>query len=563
MSRIAHLPQEHTPEEHLMVRSRMLALRLILLCVAVAVVPDLQDARAAGRLETTSFHSPSLEGNAAGDPSTRSARVYLPPSYETSDKHYPVLYLLHGTGANEHEFDDVRIVADRLIQERSIEEFIIVAADGRSKYTVSFYENSELNGDHRDYIAKDLVSHIDTKYRTVADRDSRGVAGHSTGGYGALLLGMKHSDVFGAVYSYSGGGLCFSLPVCITYLGGENTVFSDEVVSLFGDPKAALSNVVRPSQVTGFYGAEMYSMASAFSPNLENPPLLVDMPWESPDLKIVPDVRDRWFEHDLFELLPTHAANLRTLRGLAFDVGDRDELGLHEENVAFHEALLASNVPHEFEVFSGGHGNKLFERVGISLEFFSEALVSEETVLPCDLNIDGFCNGSDLTEETLFQINLAVGSRSDSATATYDLTGDGVVNSEDLAFWLADAATRNGFESVFLAGDADLDGNVDFVDFLAVASNFGRSRRDWERGNFDGDGDVDLSDFLAMSENFGATVAPSAAQQVPEPSGFYLAAIALLVSIGYRTSRHEAEPDRRPLVTSTYIAGGSKPIAQD
>ena len=501
------------------VMSRIVVVSLLCLswpCVAT---------HAAGRQETTRFHSPSLEGNAAGDPPTRSAQVYLPPTYDRTEKRYPVLYLLHGTGVDEHSFDGIRSVADNLIRERLMEEFIIVAANGQSKYAVSFYENSELNGNHRDYIVQDLVNHIDATYRTVPERDSRGVAGHSTGGYGALLFGMKHPDVFGAVYSYSGGGLCFSRPECVAYLGAETAMFSDEVVSLFGNPESLLRNIRNPSQVAGPFPQEMYSMAAAFSPNLENDPMLVDLPWEMPGMKVIPEVRDRWYEHDLFVLLPDHTEALKSLRGLAFDVGDRDDVGLQGENISLHESLLESDVPHEFELFSGGHSDRLFERVGTSFEFFSETLISPETVLPCDIDINGFCDVVDLTRRTLFRVNLAEGSERPGFVRMFDINDDETVDRKDLASWLAGAAEQNGFRSPYLPGDTDLNGAVNFDDFLTLSANFDGSSRDWKQGNFDGDLDVDFADFLALSANFGTELARTKTAPVPEPDASFTAVL--------------------------------------
>ena len=85
---------------------------------------------------------------------------------------------------------------------------------------------------------------------------------------------------------------------------------------------------------------------------------------------------------------------------------------------------------------------------------------------------DGWCNVDDLGRRTLFQVNLWDGSSRANLVQRYDINGDKVVNSEDLSFWLADAAVGNGFDGPYLPGDSNLDGDVDFDDFLALSQNF-------------------------------------------------------------------------------------------
>ena len=484
---------------------------------------SLPTAVAQSRLEFTTFESASLVGNPAGDPSTRRAQVYLPPSYEQSQRSYPVLYLLHGTGGNEESFRGLHDVADTAIGIGRSEEFIVVAVDGSSRYSASFYENSVLNGNHRDYIAEDLVAHIDANYRTIADRDSRGVAGHSTGGYGAILFAMKEADVFGAAYSMSGGGLCFTRPECATYLGGDVAVFNEGFrtwgpgLGPFANEGEALAAVQEPGDVSNLLQREMYSMASAYSPNLANQPLLVDLPWETPSLEIVPEVRDRWFEHDVFEMLPQYVDELKSLRGFAFDVGEQDEFGLAGEATSFHEALVEADVPHDFTVYQGRHTNRINERLGEVLAFFSDRLVIPELAV-CDFDENGSCDAADLSSDFLFSVDLTVGSTRSIDVQNYDLTRDFVVDRADLDAWLALAAETQGFSEPFAVGDTNLDGDVNFVDFLALFDGLNGDARDWANGNFTGGSDVGFEDFLALSANFGTTLERQSIESVPEPS---------------------------------------------
>ena len=138
----------------------------------------------------------------------------------------------------------------------------------------------------------------------------------------------------------------------------------------------------------------------------------------------------------------------------------------------------------------------------------------------CDINGDGLCNADDLTRRSLFARNLVEGSERESDIVRFDISGDGLVNQTDIDVWLQEAASANGLSSPYLPGDTNLDGAVDFTDFLALSDGFGGSGRDWSDGNFNGDGDVNFPDFLALSANFGQS---SAASAVPEPSNSLLA----------------------------------------
>lgn len=357
-----------------------------------------------GRREYTSVTSPGLVVNKVGDPSTRRAVVYLPPGYDASDKRYPAVYLLSGTGNNEDSFTGTGIhaLADQLINEGTINEMILVSVDGSTTYSSGFYTNSELHGYHEDYLVRHLVQHIDSTYRTLPTRNSRGIMGHSTGGYGALLYGMKYSHVFGAAYSASGGGLCWSLPGCVIDLSGDRVEWSLELQSLFGGTASIANSLASVGQISGISNAvqnEHYSMAAAFSPNLDNPPLYVDLPFDLPSREIRPDIRDKWYKHDLFHLLPDHMEELSSLKGIAMDIGNRDEIGLYAENEAFHQLLLEADIPHRYQVFSGGHGGSWHLRWPWMLTFFTEVL---DTLSP-----NGLGDYSDPNEDKAYPGPLA------------------------------------------------------------------------------------------------------------------------------------------------------------
>jgi len=151
-----------------------------------------------------SLYSASLENNGGENP-TRTMLVYLPPGYEeNTNKRYPVIYYLHGFTSSDStnlEWFETDKKLEFSYKENKIRPFILVVANQHTLYKGSFYTNSSLTGNWADFTAKDLVSYIDSKYRTIPHRDSRGVCGWSMGGSGSIKMGMLYPDVFSCAYA--------------------------------------------------------------------------------------------------------------------------------------------------------------------------------------------------------------------------------------------------------------------------------------------------------------------------------------------------------------------------
>src|SRR5580704_4992327 len=175
-------------------------------CQAQTNVPAaIPGAKPAG-VEHIKSHGAALEGNLEGDAVDRDVIVFLPPSYEKEKKRrYPVVYALHGysIGAEQwtHEIHVPQTVEGAFAQ--GSKEMIVVLPDSKTIYNGSMYSSSTTTGDFENFVARDLVAYIDAHYRTLPSRVSRGLVGHSMGGYGASRIGMKHSDVFGSLYIMS------------------------------------------------------------------------------------------------------------------------------------------------------------------------------------------------------------------------------------------------------------------------------------------------------------------------------------------------------------------------
>src|SRR5271167_772048 len=166
-------------------------------------------------VEHIKVHGAALEGNLEGDAVDRDVLVFLPPSYSKERKrHYPVVYALHGysIGAEQwsHEIHVPQTVEGAFA--KGSREMIVVLPDSKTVYNGSMYSSSATTGDFENYVARDVVAYMDTHYRTIPDRQSRGLVGHSMGGYGASRIGMKHAEVFGALYIMS--------PCCMSPMTG-------------------------------------------------------------------------------------------------------------------------------------------------------------------------------------------------------------------------------------------------------------------------------------------------------------------------------------------------------
>ncbi len=299
--------------------------------------------------------APSLRGNLIGDPDWREVTVYLPPGYSSQTaRRYPVVFLLHGFGADHRQFMNgqyqdfnVRVSMDSLIRAKVVLPMIVVMPNGRSFFGGSFFINSPVTGAWEDFIVRDLLSHVDRNYRTRRSRDSRGIAGHSMGGFGALRLAMRHPDKFSAVYAMS--------PCCLASMDAPERT---------AGWKAAAGLTRREDyQAAGFTAHLLYGLAAAYSPNVEKPPLFADLPYrlDSGVLVRIPSIAEKWKAGPL-AMASTHLAALRRL-AVAFDAGDADGLTDIPPNVRALDSLLSAHgIPHDAEIYEGNHGNRVRSR---------------------------------------------------------------------------------------------------------------------------------------------------------------------------------------------------------
>ena len=345
------------------------------------------DQAAKGRVETVKVHGKALEGNLSGESADREVSIYLPPSYDRDrSKRYPVVILLHGysltnkywVGGTGQGFGSIDVpgAMDRDIAAAKSREMILVMPDGNSKYDGSMYSSSVTSGDWESFIADDLVAYVDGHYRTLANRASRGLVGHSMGGYGTIRIGMKRPDVFSSLYTLSS---CCLMNDPAAFARRPAPPATPAPAS--GQPGAATGPNARPSmpgsesagnapQRRGFANV-VNAEAAAWSPNPSNPPTYFDRPGaEGVDAALV---AQKWAANSPLVMVDQYVANLKRYSGIGMDVGLQD--GLLPSNEQLAKRLQAYGLPVAFETYEGDHVNHIADRVEQKvLPYFSEHL---------------------------------------------------------------------------------------------------------------------------------------------------------------------------------------------
>jgi enterochelin esterase-like enzyme len=312
-----------------------------------------------GVVERVQLHGRSLEGNLEGDSPKRDVAVYLPPSYRSNGtQRYPVVYLLHGFtdkvdnwwGVNKH-FVNVPAVIDRAVA-AGVREMIVVMPDAFTRYQGSMYSNSATTGNWEEFVSKELVGFIDSKYRTIASPEGRGLAGHSMGGYGALRIGMKYPEVYSSLYLMS--------PCCLAPSGGS--------------PNPRAEAIKDPAEVANadFGTKAVFASAAAWSPNPNNPPLFVDLPFHGGNIR--PEIVSKWHANAPLAMIDQYVFNLRKYKALAVDVGKNDR-SIAATVVTLHNVLDRYKIEHAYEVYDGDHTNKVARQLEMKvLPFFAQHL---------------------------------------------------------------------------------------------------------------------------------------------------------------------------------------------
>lgn len=324
--------------------------------------------------------SSALLGNRFGDPTDRLTAVILPPSYDREPaRRYPVLYLLAafaGTGwqlLSRSPFAEA--IDERLTRlyasDPQMPECIIVLPDCCTALGGSQYVNSPILGRYEDHITDEVVPLIDDRYRTLADPAHRGVLGRSSGGLGAVWLGMRHPELFGALASHAGDGYFRAT------LMPELMLFCRRVRPYNG-PEGALEHWLSvgkgPRNPELFDVMTILTSGAAYTPAPETP-LGFLLPVDHRTAAIDEAVLARWLRFDPVEVCgeEPYRTALGGMRLIYLDAGTRDEYFLDLATRRLAERLRELEIAVVHEEFNDGHRNTNY-RFDRSLPLLARAL---------------------------------------------------------------------------------------------------------------------------------------------------------------------------------------------
>lgn len=305
-----------------------------------------------------------LKNNPLNDPYIRKLLVYLPPSYSSSKKIFPVMYLISGfTGygalnMNLSPFsENIQQRLDRLIRTKAIKEMIVVMPDCFTKYGGSQYVNSTATGRYEDYLIKEIVPFIDNNFRTLNKASSRCIIGKSSGGYGAMWLAMRHPDIFGLMATHSGDS-------AFEYCYMEH--FPEFVIDVqkFGKGHNAVANFIKTQLNTDQpKGREFHNiintigMSACYSPNPKRKEYNFDLPFDIYTSEIIPEIWNKWLKFDPARLASKYQANLKKLKLIFVDCGTRDEFKLQGGARIYCDKLRKNSIKYIHQEFNDGHMN--------------------------------------------------------------------------------------------------------------------------------------------------------------------------------------------------------------
>jgi S-formylglutathione hydrolase FrmB len=302
-----------------------------------------------GSIVLDSIYSENLQ-NRFGENSTRGVSVYLPPNYDKTNDRYPVIYFLHGFTADHTLLESMTEILDYAITANKIRPFIMVVPDQKTTYDGSFYSNSELFGNWEDFTTFDLVSYMDKNYRTIPNKESRGITGHSMGGYGALKIVMHHPDIFSTVYAISPGALAI-----VREYGPNSNTFKE--LSTIKD-YAALNKT--------YFGKVMVAFGRSWSPNPDKPPFYCDFPFEydGDDLTVHQDVLKKWQDNMPLHMIHDHIENLQKLKAIKLDWGRNAGDRFTIQCKMFSQRLENVGIQHFAEEYIGTHVSGIYTKDG-------------------------------------------------------------------------------------------------------------------------------------------------------------------------------------------------------
>ncbi len=354
----------------------------------------------AGTLVVLEHDSKILRGNPLGDPHRRELAVWLPPQYDAGrSRRFPVLYDLVGyTGsglahANWRAFNEnVPERAARLVREQKMGPAIIVLPDCFTALGGNQYVNSSAIGDYADYLVREIIPFVDREFRTKAGREHRGCFGKSSGGYGAIVHGMKYAQHWGAVADHSGDAYFdfvywHDWPNTLNELakyrlpkrrpGPQRISRNRKLESGLDDGRVTrfLRHVWKKDKVSGKEVMCLMNlcMAATYDPD-PRAPNGFRIPFDAETGELIPQRWRRWLANDPVNLVAKYRANLKSLRGIYVDCGWRDQYHIQYGSRILSRRLAAAGIRHRYEEFDDDHSD-IDYRMDVSLPFLTRALL--------------------------------------------------------------------------------------------------------------------------------------------------------------------------------------------
>jgi hypothetical protein len=324
-----------------------------------------------GHWQQLEVESEALRGNPLGDPHVRPLWVWTPPGYDAVADRYPSVYVIQGmTGELEMWWNRVsmRPTYPELV-DKLAPECIVVLVDAWTSLGGSQFVDSPGTGKYHTYLCDDVVPFVDSKFRTLAASEHRGITGKSSGGYGAMITPMLRPDLFGGLATHAGDAL---FEVCYQPEFAQCArALRDEYDGSYERFREDFRSRPAHSKESDPWLINAYCMAACYS---ARPDGTVELPFDTATAELDEEVFDRWLLWDPVRMVPTHADALRGLRAIWIDAGKRDEYYLDLGAEAFRRALAEIGVTDvHFELFDGGH-TFIEYRYPLALAYLAERL---------------------------------------------------------------------------------------------------------------------------------------------------------------------------------------------
>jgi len=310
-----------------------------------------------GRLDVTLLDSRVLRDNPLGDPSERELLVYVPPGYDDEpERRYPVVMVLPGFGSNHRSLVAYDVWKPNLVQrfERLLASGVcapalLVMPDAITRWGGSQFVDSAATGRYQTYLADEIFPEVDRRYRTIPSREGRAVIGRSSGGFGALRLGMDRPDVVSAIASHAGDA---AFEVSLRPMFTSAAIAYDRA----GGVEAFSRRILDEGPSGRDYDPLFFlAAAAAYAPEPDSPPPHAALPFDARTAELLPDVWRRWLAHDPVRRIDASASALRDMRLVFLDSGDADEHGLQFAARQLADAMRAVGVDVVHEEFPGTH----------------------------------------------------------------------------------------------------------------------------------------------------------------------------------------------------------------